>query len=113
MTKIKLNLNYNLNFPNGEKPENIDKEYTELSKGYIEYAVTASHPKGLNGGERRTYGRIQTLIEKSMEDKTYEILLEENDYIFLREAFENKETKFNATLSRYVVLLEDEIFKVV
>jgi hypothetical protein len=109
MKKIKLNLDYKLKFEEGKEPENIDKEYSELSRGYIDFAVSASNASGLSGHDRRVFGRIQNLIDKAIEDKSYVIELDDKDHFFLKNCFMSEKTKFNATLSRYVILLEDEI----
>ena len=109
MQKIKLNVDYKLKFDDEKKPENIDKEYSELSKGYIDFAVSASNPSGLSGSDRRTFARIQNLIDKAIEDEIYFIELDDKDAFFLKNCFRSEKTKFNATLSKYVILLEDEI----
>jgi hypothetical protein len=49
------------------------------------------------------------LIDKAIEDKSYVIELDDKDHFFLKNCFMSEKTKFNATLSRYVILLEDEI----
>ena len=114
MAKIKLNLEYptNENAPDADKtPEKVDKARVECSKGYIEYALTAHLKDGANGPQRRQIGRIQKAIEDSIENKSYSIELEEKDLRLLQDAFIDEKVKFTASISMYVVMLEDEILK--
>lgn len=111
MAKIKLNLDYKVKVPEGTPIEDQDKDYSEISRGYIDYAVSASHRDGLSGGERRIFSRIQSKVEEAIENKTYEIDLEEKDLRFLQDCFLDDKAKFQASLAKYVVIFEDELLK--
>ena len=111
-TTLKLNLDYKITYPDDKRPENMDKELAELTKGYIEYAVTASNASGLAGKERRLFSKIQRKVEEAIEKEIYSVDLSEDEYWFLKKSFMDEKCKFNALLSKYIVILEDEIFKV-
>jgi hypothetical protein len=111
MSKIKLNLSYPVNDQSKATPEEIDKARTEVSRGYIEYALTAHFKDGVDGQTRRKVGRIQTAIEQSITDKTYELELQDQELRLLQDAFLDDKVKFTASLSQFVIMLEDEIMK--
>lgn len=111
MNKIKLNLSYPTNPEAKATQEEIDKARAEISKGYVEYALTAHLKDGANGPQRRIIGRIQRAIEEGIENKTYEMQVEEKELRLLQDAFLDEKVKFTASLSQFVVMLEDEILK--
>jgi hypothetical protein len=112
MSKIKLNLEYPTNENATDlSQEAVDKARAEVSRGYIEYALTAHFKDGASREERRKIGRLQVSIDKSIEDKTYAIEVEGKDLILLQDAFLSEKVKFPASISQYVVKLEDEILK--
>lgn len=112
MNKIKLDVAYDLKYPEGaEKPANINKAYAELSRDYIEYAVSAHYKDGLTSQWRKTYAQIQNKIAEAINsEKDFTIELSDVELSFIRMSFDSKETKFVASLAKYVVVLEDEIF---
>ncbi len=111
MAKIKLDLDYNLKYPEGATPENLPQAFAELSRDYIEYAVSSHYKEGLNSQWRRVYSNIQKKIAEAISTKTFEVDFSEVEMSFLKMSFDSKDTKFSAALAQYVVTLEDEIFK--
>jgi len=107
MIKLKLNLDYKLNPPDGKKV--TDKDNAEVSKGYIEYAVSAFHREGLDSQFRRVYAKIQQKIDSAIEDEKYEIDLDQGEFNLIKLAFDSDKVKFQASLAKYVLVLEDEI----
>jgi len=112
MKKIKLNVDYRVKKTDDPK-EKVDTAKAELSKSYIEVAVTGAYPKGLNGQLRRVFGRIQSKINEAMDSKTFEIELTDLELNFLQGAFKSDNALFTATLAEYVIVLEDELFGIV
>lgn len=117
MKKIKLDLDYNFK-PNVDLPEDMQTEEkireasAELSRDYIEFAVIAGNPTGLDSQFRRIYAKIKSKIATAINMKDYILELEDGEYNFIKEAFMNEKTKFTANIAHYVVVLEDELFKV-
>jgi hypothetical protein len=107
MAKLNLAVDYKLVGPDGKT--GTPKDHGELSKGYIEYAVSAKYKDGLNGQLRRVYGRIQANIGTAIATEEYEIELDEKEVKFLKDAFSDEVTKFPASVAQYVVALEDAI----
>lgn len=103
MKIINLNLDY-------KREEEAIKHISnsQLSENYINYAVSSSHKDGLEGQMRRMYGRIQRKIDDVVE-KDGKLELEESEYDFIKKSFE--QAKFEAPLSKFVNILEDEIEK--
>lgn len=112
MKLLKLNVDYKVKYPEGSQPADINQAQAELSKGYIEYAVSSCHPKGLNGQLRRVYGRIQSKMELALTEKSFILNLEDDEIKFLKNVFEGESTLFPATIASYVNVLEDEIMAV-
>lgn len=109
MKTLKLNLDYKINY--GEtKPESIDEAYAKLSVSYLEYAVTSAYKDGVGGTIRRILSKLQTKTEQAIEDKTYSMELEDKEIKFLKDLFKNEKTIMPALISKYVTVLEDEIF---
>lgn len=79
-----------------------------LSRDYIEHAVQ-SHYNDLKGQNLRLWGRIQRKLDAAVEGNTAEINFEEAEKDFIVEAF--KDAAFPSHLSKYVVVLLDEIEK--
>lgn len=114
MNKLNLNLDYNVKHEEGTNPspKDIMLKQCDLTKSYIEYAVSAHYRDGLDSQFRRLYGGIQKKIEAAIKAEEYEVQLEEGELNFIKAAFESKETKFTAPLARYVVVLEDELARI-
>jgi len=112
MNAIKLDVAYDLKYPEGsEAPANINKAYAELSRDYIEYAVTSHYKEGLSSQWRRVYAKIQNKIADAIKSESnFTIELSDVELSFIKMSFGSEKTKFGATLARYVVVLEDEIF---
>lgn len=98
---MKVNIDYQRPVTQGDLPN------SELTLDYINHAATQAYPNGLEGQVRRIYGRIQRKIDEAISAKEDEVDLETAEKDFLKKIF--KEAKFPASLSKYVLLLEDEI----
>jgi len=109
--KIKLDLAYDLKYEKGAEPENLAQAFAELSRDYIEFAVSSHYKQGLDSQWRRVYANIQKKIAESIANKTFQVDFTDVEMSFIKMSFDSKETKFNAALAQYVVTLEDEIFK--
>ena len=90
--------------------EEIDDNKADISKSYIEYAVTASYAEGLNNQFRKMYANIQVKIQNAIDFKHYEVELEKSEVKFIQDAFRDEKTKFTPKLAMYVTVLEDAIF---
>ena len=101
---MRINLEYNQPAP---KEGETQLSNQELSEHYISLAVTNVHKEGLEGQERRIYGRIQRKLTDAIEGKVDTIELEEAEKDMLKKSF--RTAKFPAFLSKYIVILEDEI----
>ena len=113
MNKIILNVDYKFTYPEGvEKPspEKSEKESAELSKSYIEYAVTGHYKDGLNSQFRRTFANIQNRMDQAIASKEYFFEVNPIEYNFIHEAFTSANTKFVAAVAKYVVAFEDANF---
>lgn len=94
----------------GRKLEEVEKvSDRELTADYINYAVNQKHKEGIEGQLRRVWGRIQRKLDDALEQKLDSIDLEEAEKDFIAAAF--KESKFPAGLSKFVIVVEDEISK--
>lgn len=100
--KLKVLLDY-------KAPESKNGELrgVPLTADYINFAVGSAHPQGLEGQQRRIYGRIQRKLDDAIESSAEEIELENAESDFLRKAFES--CKVPAAISKYFVVLEDAI----
>lgn len=105
---LKIDIDYKL--PPRKENEQDRTEGAELTANYIEAAVTSSHPQGLEGQQRRIWGRIQRKIDSGIENKSESIELEQAESDFLRKAFEN--CKVPVAIAKYFVVLEDLIEEV-
>lgn len=90
--------------------EEIDAQKADISKSYIEFAVTASYKDGLGNQFRKLYANIQNKIQEAIESKKYVVALENSEVKFIKDAFTDEKTKFTPKLAMYVTVLEDEIF---
>lgn len=80
---------------------------SKLTLHYITFAVTDAHKQGLEGQQRRIFGRIQRKLDEAVDKDIEEIELEKAEKDFLRKAFEA--CKCPAQQSKYFVVLENEI----
>jgi hypothetical protein len=114
MKKFDLNVNYELQKENAEgkayTPNEISQGNAELSNNYIETAVLLTNKDGLDSQFRRLWVKIQSKIQTALNAKEYVIELEQGEYDFIKKAI--VDAKFNPTLARYVVALEDAILSV-
>lgn len=104
--KQTLNLNLNYQFPaatNGDR--RLSNQETTVS--YLEGAVLSAHPQGIEGQQRRIWGRIQRALDYALDQDATEIEIEQAGLDFLKKTM--KECKINPSLSKYFVVLEDEV----
>jgi hypothetical protein len=101
---MNLNIDYKRKVEDEKQIDNI-----ALSVNYIEYAINNAFPQGLEGQKRRVIGRIQRKLEDAQNSQNGEINFEAAEVDELKEIF--KVAKFPPALSKYVVLLEEEVNK--
>lgn len=102
--KLRVLLNYNV--PESKNGDDVTRG-TELTADYINHAVSNAHQQGLEGQQRRIYGRIQRKLDEAIETDAEEIALEQAESDFLRKAFEA--CKVPSVIAKYFVVLEDAI----
>ena len=101
MSKFNIALDYN------RKPEAIkDLSNAALTEDYISFAVKA-HYKDLDSQWRRVWGRIQRKIDAAIDSESHEMELDQSELDFILVAI--KAAKFDANLSKFVVVLEDAL----
>lgn len=101
--RLKLALDYKM-------PATVTQSPSETTSNYIDGAVSSAHPQGVEGQMRRIYGRLQRKIDKAIEEGFNEVELEAAERDLLRKSF--NDCKISAALSKYFVILEDEIERV-
>ena len=99
-----ININYDLLVDSHEKYNHRDLTYNLIGK-----TVEQSYPDGLENPYVRTYGRIQRKFDQALKEKLDTIELEESEKDFLKEVFNSKSVKFQSQLSKFIILLQDEI----
>lgn len=102
--KLRVLLDYKI--PETKNGDDV-KRGTELTAEYINFAVGNAHQQGLEGQQRRIYGRVQRKMDQAIEDGSEEIELEKAECDLLRKAFES--CKVPAAVAKYFVVLEDAI----
>lgn len=108
--KFKIKLPYNqpkeITDEDGQKIKNPISEQ-ELTLDYISHAIGQTFKDGLTGSQRRTYGRFQRKMDEAIEQKAEAIELADDEKDLIKKAF--NEVSFPASLSKFVIVLEDEI----
>lgn len=103
-----LNLDIDLQVPKEDREHAEDfKGYPDMAVDYINYAVHSTHEKGLDGKQRRIWGRIQRKFQIALESKAFNVTLENEEADLIRKAF--SEARFPAKLAKYVMLVEDAL----
>jgi hypothetical protein len=114
MKKFNLDVNYELSKENAEgkayTPEELSEGNAQLTNNYIETAVITVNRDGLDSQFRRLWVKIQSKIQTALNTGEYEIEFEDGEFNFIKDAVIN--AKFNATIAKYVVALEDAILSV-
>lgn len=114
MKKFNLDVDYKLNAENAEgkkyTPEEISQGNAELTNNYIETATLLAHKDGLDSQFRRLWVKIQSKIQMALNTKDYVVEFEDGEFDFIKRSLEN--AKFNPTIAKYVVALEDAILEV-
>lgn len=116
---IKFNLDVNYDLPKTREVDGKEVIYTaeEISEGnaqltnnYIETAIIMVHKDGLNSQYRRLWVKTQSKLSTAIAIKDYEVEFEQGEFDFIKNAI--IEAKFNATIAKYIVTLEDAILSV-
>ena len=95
--ELKINLDYN------RTPEQIEEiSNSSLTNDYVSFAIRT-------GSQRRMFGRIQRKFDKSIEENKDYVELDISEFEFIRLAITNDKVLFPSDVSKYVVILEDEI----
>lgn len=114
MKKFNLDVNYELQKENAEgkayTPEELSEGNAQLTNNYIETAVLLTNKDGLDSQFRRIWVKIQSKIQTALNTKEYEVEFEQGEFDFIKNAILN--AKFNPTIAKYVVALEDAILSV-
>lgn len=101
---LKINLDYHIPTSKDGTPQLSNRE---LTADYIEAAVSSTHPQGLEGQMRRTYGWVQRKLDDAINAGKDEIELEKAEQDLLRKSF--SECKIPSRFAKYFVILEEEI----
>lgn len=103
-----LTLNIDIDYG---RPEEMQKSTPnpELTDNYINFAVNNFYAGGLESQWRRLWGRIQRKLDAALDKKEYEVQLERAEFDFITRAFAG--AKFDSSLSKFVVVLEDILEK--
>lgn len=106
---MKINIDYKPKFE--EKDKDIDKDffYAGLTFDYVTMAVNHKYERGIEGQLRRIWGRIQKKFDTLIEEKNYELTLEEAEKDFIKKAFED--AKYPPALSRFINIFEDQFIE--
>lgn len=99
-----ININYKLS---QEKKPADAMEGVDLTQFFVQHAVANTHKEGLEGQQRRIFGRIQRHLEDAIEAGEEFLKLQDAERDFLRKAVEK--CLVPAGLSMSFVLFEDEI----
>lgn len=130
MSMLNLNLDYNFAKPkeplscpkckfefegHPEQPTNV-----QLTLNYLRAAVAIVHSQGLNGQQRRIWGRIDRSLDSAEESKSTNIEVEKAGIDFLKSVFSSDEDSgkrhaliFDSRFAKYFVILEDEIDRLI
>lgn len=105
-------MNINLDYKRPE-PKPTDPPFptnAELTVEYITYATRIVYPQGFNSASKqRTFGRLQRKMDDALDSKSNEIDLADDEKEMLIDVFSKLEGRFPIELSKYVVVLMDEI----
>lgn len=106
--KIEFNIDVDFGVSEKERAQ-ADKKPSnaEMVEDYINYAVTSTHPQGMDGQKRRIFGRIQRKLSDAISLKNTVLELVPAEVDLLKEAF--AKAKFPAGFSKFVIILEDAI----
>lgn len=97
----------NLDYHQGRAVDDNQPSNQALTFNYVNYAVEAKHKDGLRPRDRRLYARLQDKLDAAIQDRSQTIEIEKAEVDFLKDCF--KDCRFPPQLSRFVVLLEEEI----
>lgn len=107
---INLDVDYKISYPEGTTPEDLHLAHAQLSRNYIEYAITSAHKDGLSQEERKIYARLEEKIDKCITDKSYVVECGPVDYALIKNAFASPNCKFMAPVAKYVTAFEEANF---
>lgn len=100
-------LTVDLDYNRGRVMDENQPSNQALTFNYINHAVEAKYRDGLRPRDRRMYARLQEKLDEAVRDHSETIEVEKAEIDFLKDCF--KDCRFPSQLSRFVVLLEDEI----
>lgn len=91
--------------------EKEDSSPIDVILAYIVFAISTKYPKGLNGSQRRRWGRIERKIHaaKDAEADSFELLEDELD--FLKDCFNDDKLLVPTGSVSSFVLIEQELNK--
>lgn len=107
---INLAVDYKIVYPEGTAPEDAELAKAQLSKNYIEYAVTAAYKAGLDSEQRKIYARAEKKIEEAIANKTYIAELNLVEHKIIADAFTSPDCKFAPGIAKYVTAFEEANF---
>lgn len=100
---MKINIEYNIKAQEGiEKVSN-----QEVTFNYISAAVNQKYEKGIEGGLRRMWGRIQRKFDDAITANADEITLDQSEKDFIKRCV--SDCRYHPAVAKYIQLLEDEI----
>lgn len=105
--KPNITLTVDLDYHQGRPIDEGEKSNQWLTNYYIGYAVDAKYKDGMRPRDRRMYARLQDKLDDAIKHNVKTIEIERAELELVKDAF--KDCKFPAQLSRFVVVLEDEL----
>lgn len=101
-----MQIKFDLGLSEKENPEK--SSYQEIFYSWIQYAINASHEKGLQGQMLRVFNRLNTKFQNAITDNLDKIDLEESEKDLLKKSFSD-DTFFPLNSSKVVILIMQEI----
>lgn len=105
---LNLNLDYKQTVSKLDESKDLEPNY-ELSISYINNAITTGNTEPVKNQFRRLIARLQRKIDDAIHNETYLVDLEQAEIDLLKKSF--RDSNFPPLLSKYVVILEEEIEK--
>ena len=106
-SKPTITLTVNLDYFQGRPVDEGERSPQWLTNYYIGYAVDAKYKDGMRPRDRRMYARLQDNLDDAIKHNADTIEIERAELELVKDAF--RDCKFPAQLSRFVVVLENEI----
>lgn len=90
-----------------KKPEEPDMKKQELTLNYVTFAVTQKYKDGLESQFRRLWARVERKFDEAILADAETVDLELGEVDFIKRAV--AEAKYPVSLSKFVVVFEDEL----